>query len=566
MVWLLCGALGLGVLLGVGAAPASAATITVNCTTDPGALASALASASDGDTLSIQGTCKGTFEIAHNLTLTGSGGATLDGQSAGVVLTVDSGKTVNATGLTISGGNGFIFGGGIANAGTLTLDSSVVSGNAVSFNFGAGISNTGTLTLTKTTVSGNTCGCAGGGIYNDGTLMLDQSTVSGNDGIGIYEQGGTVTLQESTVSNNTIGIGNGVGIYNNGGTLSLDQSTVSGNACSFCNGPGGGISNYGPATISKSMITNNSGGQVGGVFNHSIMTISDTTVSGNTPSGIGNDGTLMVTGSTVTDNTASNGGGIIDFLFGVLTITNTTIAGNTASSSGGGVYAGGVTTTVTLDYDTISGNAASVSGGGIFISGTTPALLQSTILAGQTAGGNCSGLVSDGGYNLEDGTSCGFSAANSSLSNTDPLLDPSGLQSNGGATKTIALEAGSSAIDAIPTGTNGCGTTITTDQRGITRPQGSHCDIGAYEAAQATPAELLAALRIAVIGVGPGTSLADKVTQALAYLNSGDVSDTCSTLTAFINELRAQSGKAIPRARAATLTASAQQIKTLLGC
>src|SRR5438445_13775509 len=71
----------------------SATTITVNCTTDPGALATALATASDGDTLAIQGTCKGTFEISHSLTLAGSGGATLDGQRLGTVLTVDSGTT-----------------------------------------------------------------------------------------------------------------------------------------------------------------------------------------------------------------------------------------------------------------------------------------------------------------------------------------------------------------------------------------------------------------------------------------------------------------------------------------
>jgi len=61
------------------------------------------------------------------------------------------------------------------------------------------------------------------------------------------------------------------------------------------------------------------------------------------------------------------------------------------------------------------------------------------------------------------------------------LLDPAGLKDNGGATQTIALLAGSPGVDAIPSGVNGCGTTITTDQRGVSRPQGSGCDIGAFE-------------------------------------------------------------------------------------
>lgn len=140
------------------------------------------------------------------------------------------------------------------------------------------------------------------------------------------------------------------------------------------------------------------------------------------------------------------------------------------------------------------------------------------------------------------------------------------MQNNGGPTQTIALEQGSPAIDAIPVGVNGCGTTITTDQRGITRPQGSGCDIGAVEVERQSPAQLLAALANAVIGVGPGTSLADKVAQAIAYLNQGDITDTCSTLTAFINQVKAQTGRSIPAPEAATLIASANQINTLLGC
>ena len=87
-------------------------------------------------------------------------------------------------------------------------------------------------------------------------------------------------------------------------------------------------------------------------------------------------------------------------------------------------------------------------------------------------GGSCSGTIADGGYDIDDGTTCGFSSANHSLSNANPRLDPHGLQSNGGPTQTVAVLAASPAVDAIPPGAIGCGTDITTDQRGQHRPQG----------------------------------------------------------------------------------------------
>src|SRR5262249_29139797 len=183
----------IAVILGwAGVESASAATtIAVDCAANSGALASALASAADGDTLAIEGTCKGTFEIAHSLTLSGSAGATLDGQGAGTVLTVDAGNMVAIDDLTITGGNG-------SSAG--------------------GILNTGTIALTDSTVSGNTA--TPGSSPNFG-------------GGGIFNQGGTVTLTTSTVSGNSASVGsvrNGVGgILSFGGSVTLTDSTVSGN-------------------------------------------------------------------------------------------------------------------------------------------------------------------------------------------------------------------------------------------------------------------------------------------------------------------------------------------------
>jgi hypothetical protein len=67
-------------------------------------------------------------------------------------------------------------------------------------------------------------------------------------------------------------------------------------------------------------------------------------------------------------------------------------------------------------------------------------------------------------------------------------------------------------------------------------------------------------------GVGPGTSLADKVTQIQSYLASGDVTDACGTLGAYISEVHAQTPQSIPPATAAELLADAHEIQTILGC
>jgi hypothetical protein len=95
------------------------------------------------------------------------------------------------------------------------------------------------------------------------------------------------------------------------------------------------------------------------------------------------------------------------------------------------------------------------------------------------SGGNCrnDATLIDQGYNLESGTDCGFTGTGD-LQNTDPQLDPNGLQNNGGPTPTIALLSTSPAIDHIPA--SNC---PATDQRGMTRPDDGEttCDIGAYE-------------------------------------------------------------------------------------
>ena len=82
------------------------------------------------------------------------------------------------------------------------------------------------------------------------------------------------------------------------------------------------------------------------------------------------------------------------------------------------------------------------------------------------------------GYNLENGTDCGFKSTGD-LQNTSPEFSSGEtLQNNGGNTDTLAPEPTSPAVDAIPAGTPFCNGT---DQRGVARPQGAGCDIGAVE-------------------------------------------------------------------------------------
>jgi CSLREA domain-containing protein len=224
------------------------------------------------------------------------------------------------------------------------------------------------------------------------------------------------------------------------------------------------------------------------------LTVADGFADTNGPnSGIGGGienrgGTLTVTRSTFSGNNAvSLGGGIANINGGTLKVINSTFSGNRSGTAGGGVLNDGE---LKVSYSTFSGNAAEFVGGGINNANDKAATvrLRNTVLANSTngninnvcAGGQCRGTITDGGYNISDDSSFRFTDR-TSKTDTDPKLDPNGLQNNGGPTETIALLEGSPAINAIPEGTNGCGTTIKTDQRGVSRPQGTMCDTGAFE-------------------------------------------------------------------------------------
>lgn len=232
------------------------------------------------------------------------------------------------------------------------------------------------------------------------------------------------------------------------------------------NGPdGGGISNESTLSLKKTTISGNStgpGGDGGGIANLNTITIRDSAISGNVANDGGNDG---------------DAGGLNNT--GTATIVNSTFSGNRAgeanSSDGGAIYGDG---DLTLLNATIAFNEAE-SGGGIYTVNRpeNSQTIENTIFANNTSAAGArddcdgSGFVSLG-HNLEQGMTCGF-AGPGDISG-DAALES--LGNNGGPTRTHALGRDSKAIGR---GTNA--SCPSTDQRGIHRPQGRRCDIGAYE-------------------------------------------------------------------------------------
>jgi len=183
-VVVLLGMAGVGLVLTAPAASAAKPTCRVvdtNAGQSYTSLQDAVTAAAAGDRLFVKGTCISTVEIGKNLTIAGQSAsgtktATLSGGGQSNVLAIDGGVTVTLNTLIITNGTA-PSGGGILNAGTLTLNGSTVTGNTAfgSDIGGGGIYNVGTLTLNRSTVTGNTdtASSPGGGIFNDcgGTLI-----------------------------------------------------------------------------------------------------------------------------------------------------------------------------------------------------------------------------------------------------------------------------------------------------------------------------------------------------------------------------------------------------------
>lgn len=279
----------------------------------------------------------------------------------------------------------------------------------------------------------------------DGSALASPISISANTYMRVFQiySGRTIILDSLIITKSTPGFGGGI---RNWGILTVNNCTFSGNSANS----GGGIDSWGTLTVDNSAFSNNLATERGG--------------------GINNDGgNLTVNNSTFSNNLATNNGGGI-FNWGLMTLNNSTFFNNSTENDGGGIYSSNGT--LTVHNSTFSGNSAKYYGGGIYnLWGTLS--YSNTILANSLSGDDCynnGGTIGANSNNLvETRFNCGTPAIT-----TDPAL--ASLADNGGRTRTMALLPGSAAINA---GNNAACTS--TDQRGVTRPLGGTCDIGAYE-------------------------------------------------------------------------------------
>ena len=268
----------------------------------------------------------------------------------------------------------------------------------------------------------------------------------------------------------------------NAGTLTLINSSISGNTAVFI--------------TAASSSTNYSSG--GGIINElgGKLTLIDSTVSGNRADGSGGGiynaprGTLTLIGSTVSGNLADTGGGITND-GGTLTLINSTVSDNSAERDGGGILNDTTDAQVEMIFCTIFGNTSREGGGGIWNGATNSGsqlVMRNSLVAGNKspAGPDIQGALTSQGYNLIQNTKDTTFAPNQAHGTDLLQVAPSTLRvnpllkDNKGTTQTHALLPESMAVDRIPL--SACRIMdISTDQRGVRRPQGVACDIGAYE-------------------------------------------------------------------------------------
>jgi hypothetical protein len=444
--------------------------------------------------------------ISGTLTITGPGAAnlTVAGNLTATnvfsrVFETGGASTTTITGLTIA--NGFIAGShgadnsqndggpggdargaGILNAGTLTLDGVTLRDNTVVAGGG------GTGGSPNTDGDGYTGGAggdaSGGGILNTGTLTISGSTLTGNRAEG--GSGGEAGPPFQNGAGGAGGVGGdgfGGAIANEGGTLTIGTSTLSGNTVT-----GGAGGDGGDTTIAHDGGKGGAGGSGhgGAISSSGAVTITRSTINGNEVQGFpgGDRGTG---GGSAPAGASGNGfgAGIQHRGAQSLTITNATISGNLASTSSldlGIGYGGGIATAdaapLVATHVTLVDNQADFGTNLGTVDG--PVSLRATIiasLAATPAADNChfgASVLTSQGFNLDDGTTCGF-APGTDRESIEPQLGP--LAANGGPTQTHRPLGTSPVINAV---TAGC-PPPTTDQRGTARAQGAGCEIGAVE-------------------------------------------------------------------------------------
>jgi CSLREA domain-containing protein/uncharacterized repeat protein (TIGR01451 family) len=463
----------------------------------------------------------GDLDINDNASITingaGSGSTIIDANQIDRAFAVQKGAGLTLSGVTIEHGNpsakssGSQQGGAIYSDGALTLagDVTVRDNRAPSGEFGGAIFTDNDQTMLKingATFEDNVNGSAGGALAldtctNEATVqqsITDSSFISNNasgtNGGAMYVVCGNLTVSGSTFADNSATDAPGGAIWEGTReTLTLTNDTFVGNTAGF----GGAIAANGCNLVASGDTFSNNSAFAGGAIDGELNSC-----------GIG----LSLFNDTFDHNRAFDGGALKnDDSFGVRwSLSNNTLAHNQATDAGGGIY-----------------NPGTVGSGSTFANN----------IVAENVGGDCSGgpvgTTFDAGNNLDSDGTCFATGGTGTtpespgdLVSTNPDLGQ--LADNGGPTETDALLPGSPAID---TGNDAVCKTLNapnppTDQRGVPRPQGAHCDIGAFEAAAAhlsasnsAPASGMTGIpftyTIAVTASGPGPSTGTTVTDQL---------------------------------------------------
>jgi hypothetical protein len=366
------------------------------------------------------------------------------------------------------GGGAAGLGGAIFNRGSLTLQASTLSGNqALGGNGGDGYST-----------GSNGFGGGGGGLNGPGGKANPTGGAAGAGGGG---RGGSYNTP-AALSGAFGGGGGGAGInYLTGGAGGMggfggggggSGSTLPAQGSAFGGGPGGRGRPDSPIFAGAG---GGGAGLGGAIFNDGgSTTITNSTLAAN--SAHGGNGGFSTTGTG-----GSGGSGYGGALFnrsGTLTLSSTTVAYNTATAGSGGSGLPGISSSGKGDaggiFELGDGGAATVQMNNSIVANSTGSIndfLSSMLNGGSVSTGGTNNLV------RTNPTAGGFGAANT-LTGKDPLLAAS-LAHNGGPTQTLALLAGSPAIDA---GSNFAFPAVpVTDQRGLQRIGNNTIDLGAFE-------------------------------------------------------------------------------------
>ena len=375
---------------------------------------------------------------------------------------------------------------------------------------------------------------AGGGPFSDGNGQNGLPIILSDGGqkLTINGSGATIQRDPTLFSNDPNDQCSGPGIdfrifqFNPGTDITLDALTIS-NGCSPGPIGGGGISNLGgDLNIVGTSLLHNSANRGGGLYNQeantriansnisfnktvitgggiehfdddlllNTITIINTEVTGNMSDnfvgGISNRGIAIIDNSLIAWNVGNIGGFSNSRNRAQAYITNSTIAFNESNDSAGAIFISG---SLTLTNSNIVNNTATNIGGAFFISVSSTSNFKNNLIVGNasaTSDNNCVtnfAIITDNGGNISDDNTDACAFAFDPSFDTLTMLGP--LQDNGGPTDTVALiptiGPANPAIDAILpancTDQQPVPAPITEDQRGVARPQGTNCDVGAFE-------------------------------------------------------------------------------------